>query len=94
MLYSPTYHHDDDDEDDDDDDEDVLEEDDVPLKQKIFLLIVYRGGLLFLSPTPKGGYPLRLKFFQDLHKQLVRKMTSFGPSLSLALFFPLSLVYT
>ena len=78
-------YHDDDDEDDDDDDEDAVEEDDVSAGKNIFLLFLSRGRLLFLSPTPKGGFPLRLTFCQYLHKQLVRKMTRFGPSLSLSL---------
>ena len=82
-------YHDGNDEDNDDDDEDVVEEDDVQFN-KYFLLIVSRGGSLFLSPRPTGGYPLRL-IFLDLHKQLVRKMTTFGPSLSLSLSFSLSL---
>ena len=69
-----------DDADDDDDDADVVEEDAVQLKKMFFLLFLSRGGgVLFLSPTPTGGNPLRLTFCQYLHKQLVRKMTPFGP---------------
>ena len=71
-------------EDDDEDDEDAFEEDDVQLK-KIIVFIISLPGVLFLSPTPQGGYPLRLTLCQYLHKQLVRKMTGFRPSLSLAL---------
>ena len=56
-------YHDDNDEDNDDDDEDVVEEDDVQFN-KYVLLIVSRGGSLFLSPRPTGGYPLRLNFFK------------------------------
>ena len=55
------------------------------------LIISVPGGLLFLSPAPKGGYPLRLTFCQYLHEQLVRKMTSFRPSLFRSLFLSLSL---
>ena len=83
--YKCSISEDDDDDDDDDDDEDAVEEDSVQLDKNIFLLIVSRGVLLFLSPTPKGGYPLRLTFCQDLQKLLVRKRTIFRPSLSLSL---------
>ena len=38
----------------------------------IVLLIVSRGVYYFCPPPLQGGYPLRLKFFQDLHTQLVR----------------------
>ena len=78
-------------EDDDEDDEDAFEEDDVQLKKYSFLLFLSRGGLLFLSPTPQGGSPLRPTFCQYLHKQLVRKMTGFRPSLSRSLSLSLSL---
>ena len=62
MQY-PKYR-DDDDEDNYDDDEDAVEEEDVQVNKYCFIISV-PGGLLFLSPAPEGGYPLRLTFCPD-----------------------------
>ena len=81
MQY-PKYH--DDDEDNDDDDEDAVEEEEVQVNKYVCIISV-PGEILFLSPAPKGGYPLRLTLCPDSHKQVVRKMTSFGLSLPLGI---------